>query len=129
MPAVVRLDFGCTRTAGVDGTRYTTIGSGPSSARGISVLGTVGDDTLPRPARVETPRPSGLGLRAGASFDDIVRAYLDDGMPGLDSPRRDRAVASLPLPLPVIRTARRRAMVTALLPWGCWRETPPGGNA
>jgi nucleoside-diphosphate-sugar epimerase len=31
------------------------------------------------PARVETPRASALGLRAEASFDDIVRAYLDDG--------------------------------------------------
>ncbi|MGH3247873.1 MAG: D-erythronate dehydrogenase [Trebonia sp.] len=29
------------------------------------------------PARVETPRASALGLRPEASFDDIVRAYLD----------------------------------------------------
>jgi len=40
-----------------------------------------------------------------------------------------RAVASLPLSLPVIRPAHKRAMVTALLPWACWRETPLGGNA
>jgi nucleoside-diphosphate-sugar epimerase len=31
------------------------------------------------PARVETPRASALGLHAEASFDDIVREYLDDG--------------------------------------------------
>ena len=30
------------------------------------------------PARVETPRATALGLRAEASFDDIVRAYLAD---------------------------------------------------
>ena len=29
--------------------RYATIGSDPLSARKIGVLGTVGDDTLPRP--------------------------------------------------------------------------------
>ena len=36
------------------------------------------------PARVETPRATALGLRAEASFDDIVRAYLADvrGVPG-----------------------------------------------
>jgi nucleoside-diphosphate-sugar epimerase len=36
------------------------------------------------PARVETPRAAALGLRAEASFDDIVRAYLADirGVPG-----------------------------------------------
>jgi nucleoside-diphosphate-sugar epimerase len=32
------------------------------------------------PARVEAPRASALGLRAEASFDDIVREYLD-GLP------------------------------------------------
>jgi hypothetical protein len=31
------------------------------------------------PAHVETPRASALGLRAEASFDDIVREYLNDG--------------------------------------------------
>ena len=30
------------------------------------------------PARVETPRANALGLRPEASFDDVVRAYLDD---------------------------------------------------
>jgi Cellulose binding domain len=30
------------------------------------------------PARIETPRANALGLRPEASFDDIVRAYLDD---------------------------------------------------
>jgi len=30
------------------------------------------------PARVETPRANALALRPEASFDDIVRAYLDD---------------------------------------------------
>lgn len=74
MPAAVKLDFECTRTASVGGMRYATIGCGPLSARKIGVLGTVGDDTLPRPpARVEAPRPSALGLRAGASFNDVVR--------------------------------------------------------
>ena len=36
------------------------------------------------PARVETPRASALSLRPEASFDDIVREYLDDesGQPG-----------------------------------------------
>jgi D-erythronate 2-dehydrogenase len=36
------------------------------------------------PARVETPRATALGLRAEASFDDIVRAYLAEirGVPG-----------------------------------------------
>jgi D-erythronate 2-dehydrogenase len=33
------------------------------------------------PAHVETPRASALGLHAEASFDDIVREYLDDGHP------------------------------------------------
>jgi nucleoside-diphosphate-sugar epimerase len=30
------------------------------------------------PARIETPRANALALRPEASFDDIVRAYLDD---------------------------------------------------
>jgi hypothetical protein len=30
------------------------------------------------PARVETPRANTLALRPEASFDDIVRGYLDD---------------------------------------------------
>jgi D-erythronate 2-dehydrogenase len=42
------------------------------------------------PARVETPRASALGLRAEVSFDDLVRAYLATGMPGLESPWRDQ---------------------------------------
>jgi hypothetical protein len=73
MPAAVKLDFECTRTASAGGMRYATIGSDPLSARKVGVLGTVGDDTLPRLPGVETPRLSALGLRAEASFDDIVR--------------------------------------------------------
>jgi hypothetical protein len=31
------------------------------------------------PAHVESARASALGLHAETSFDDIVRAYLEDG--------------------------------------------------